>query len=154
MLLGEPYTRQLAGELRELRFYCSAERIRITYWIAPERQIIMLTAFAKTRKRETAEITWAGQAMARCQQEADTRRADRPVAVAAQRRRPRCRSPRCRRAAGGRTRPAAGRGCGGSPGSAPEPGATGPAGRPHLSARYLGSNPLLRRADFVPSGIE
>ena len=31
-LLGEPYTRQLSGKLRELRFYCGGERIRITYW--------------------------------------------------------------------------------------------------------------------------
>jgi hypothetical protein len=34
VLLGEPYTRQLSGKLRELRFYCGGERIRISYWIA------------------------------------------------------------------------------------------------------------------------
>ena len=28
VLLGEPYTRQLSGKLRELRFYCGGERIR------------------------------------------------------------------------------------------------------------------------------
>lgn len=28
-LLGEPYTRQLAGKLRELRFFCGGERTRI-----------------------------------------------------------------------------------------------------------------------------
>jgi len=60
-LLGEPYTRQLSGKLRELRFYCGGERIRITYWIAPGRRIIALTVFAKTRMHESAEIRRAGQ---------------------------------------------------------------------------------------------
>src|SRR5260370_38689422 len=66
VLLGEPSTRQLSGKLRELRFYCGAERIRITYWIAPGRRILMLTVFAKTKMRETAQIARARQAMARC----------------------------------------------------------------------------------------
>jgi len=71
-LLGEPYTRQLAGKLRELRFYCGGERIRITYWIAPGRRIIALTVFAKTRMRESAEISRAARALARCQREGHT----------------------------------------------------------------------------------
>jgi hypothetical protein len=71
-LLGEPYTRQLDGKLRELRFYCGGERIRITYWIAPGRRIIALTVFAKTRMRETAEIARALKALARCQRERHT----------------------------------------------------------------------------------
>jgi hypothetical protein len=65
VLLGEPYT----GKLRELRFYCGGERVRITYWIAPQRRIIALTVFAKTRMRESAEIARASRAMARCQRE-------------------------------------------------------------------------------------
>jgi len=72
VLLGEPYTRQLAGKLRELRFFCGGERTRITYWIAPGRRIIALTVFAKTRMRESAEISRAARAMARCQQEGHT----------------------------------------------------------------------------------
>jgi hypothetical protein len=71
-LLGEPYTRQLSGKLRELRFYCGGERIRITYWIAPGRRIIALTVFAKTRMRESAEIARAAKAMAACQREGHT----------------------------------------------------------------------------------
>jgi hypothetical protein len=71
-LLGEPYTRQLSGKLRELRFYCGGERIRITYWIAPGRRIIALTVFAKTKMCESAEISRAARAMARCQQEGHT----------------------------------------------------------------------------------
>jgi hypothetical protein len=72
VLLGEPYTRQLSGKLRELRFYCGGERIRISYWIASGRRIIALTVFAKTRMRETAEIARATAAMARCQAEGHT----------------------------------------------------------------------------------
>ncbi len=75
-LLGEPYTRQLAGKLWELRFYCGGERIRITYWIAPGRRIIALTVFAKTRMRESAEVSRAIRAMARCQQEGHTAEED------------------------------------------------------------------------------
>jgi len=71
-LLGEPYTRQLSGKLRELRFYCGGERVRVTYWIAPGRRIIALTVFTKTKMRETAEIARAEAAMARCQREAHT----------------------------------------------------------------------------------
>jgi hypothetical protein len=71
-LLGEPYTRQLAGKLRELRFYCGGQRMRISYWIAPGRRIIMLTVFTKTKMRETAEIERAAEAMARCRRERHT----------------------------------------------------------------------------------
>jgi Phage derived protein Gp49-like (DUF891) len=67
--LDDPYTRQLVGKLRELRFYCSGERIRITYWIAPGRRIIALTVFTKTRMRESAEVGRAERALARCQRE-------------------------------------------------------------------------------------
>jgi hypothetical protein len=69
VLLGEPYTRQLDGKLRELRFYCGGQRMRISYWMAPGRRIIMLTVFTKTKMRETAEIDRAAEAMARCQRE-------------------------------------------------------------------------------------
>lgn len=71
-LLGEPYTRQLSGKLRELRFYCGGQRVRVSYWIAPGRRIIMLTVFTKTRMRETGEVERAAAAMARCQAEAHT----------------------------------------------------------------------------------
>lgn len=72
VLLDEPYTRQLDGKLRELRFYCGGDRVRVTYWIASGRRIIMLTVFPKTRMREFAEVERARQAMKRCQSEAHT----------------------------------------------------------------------------------
>ncbi|MEV0166012.1 type II toxin-antitoxin system RelE/ParE family toxin [Nonomuraea fuscirosea] len=45
VLLDEPYTRQLRGKLRELRFHLCGEAVRITYWIAPGRRIVTLTVF-------------------------------------------------------------------------------------------------------------
>ena len=64
--LGEPYTRQLRGNLRELRFYTGRERYRIAYYIATGRRIILLTVFKKSRQRETEEIDRAEVAMQRC----------------------------------------------------------------------------------------
>ncbi len=72
VLLGEPYTRQLDGKLRELRFHLVRDAVRITYWIGSGRRIILLTVFRKTRMRETAEIERAVRAMSLCIAEAHT----------------------------------------------------------------------------------
>ena len=69
-LLGEPYTKQLDGKLRELRFHLERQPVRITYWIASERRIILLTVFQKTRMRDQREVDRARQALARCIDEA------------------------------------------------------------------------------------
>jgi hypothetical protein len=71
-LLGEPYTRQLDGKLRELRFHLEGEAVRVTYWIASGRRIVLLTAFRKTRMRERREVWRARVAMRRCVVEAHT----------------------------------------------------------------------------------
>jgi predicted nucleotidyltransferase len=63
---GEPYTRQLDGKLRELRFYLDRQATRITYWVAPGRRIVLLTIFRKTRMREHGEISRARRVLARC----------------------------------------------------------------------------------------
>ncbi|MGV9775306.1 type II toxin-antitoxin system RelE/ParE family toxin [Streptosporangium sp. NPDC003464] len=65
-LLGEPYTKQLDGKLRELRFHLDELAMRITYWIAPGRRIVLLTVFHKTRVRDDREIDRARRAMRRC----------------------------------------------------------------------------------------
>jgi hypothetical protein len=65
-LLGEPYTRQLDGKLRELRFHLEGRAVRVTYWIASGRRIVLLTVFEKNRMRETAEVARARRALARC----------------------------------------------------------------------------------------
>jgi hypothetical protein len=69
-LLGEPYTKQLDGKLRELRFYLERQAVRVTYWIASDKRIIMLTVFHKTRMRDEREVDRARRALARCVDEA------------------------------------------------------------------------------------
>ena len=66
--LGRPYTRQLRGALWELRFYLgpTGNAVRITYYIATGRRIILLTVFRKQRQRERAEIDRAIRAMGTC----------------------------------------------------------------------------------------
>lgn len=74
--LGEPYTRQLRGKLRELRFYLGRERVRVSYYIASGRRIVLLTVFRKTRQREEAKIDRAEAAMRRCIAEGHTAEED------------------------------------------------------------------------------
>ncbi|MEE1785047.1 type II toxin-antitoxin system RelE/ParE family toxin [Streptomyces sp. SP17BM10] len=57
-LPGEPYTRQ--------------PDMRITYWIASGRRIVLLTAFRKTRMREAAEVDRARRTPRRCMTEQHT----------------------------------------------------------------------------------
>ncbi|MGI9032520.1 MAG: type II toxin-antitoxin system RelE/ParE family toxin [Acidimicrobiales bacterium] len=64
--LRAPFSRQLRGKLRELRFYLGRAQTRITYYIATGRRIVLLTVFAKTRPRERAEIDRAWGVMQRC----------------------------------------------------------------------------------------
>lgn len=68
-LLDEPFTRQLQGPVRELRFMLHGRNIRITYWIATGRRIVLLTVFAKTQRREPREIARAMRAYQRCIEE-------------------------------------------------------------------------------------
>lgn len=72
VLLTEPYSCQLAGKLRELRFFMGREQVRITYFIAAGRPIVLLTVFRKTRRQERAEIRRAIAAMQRCISEGHT----------------------------------------------------------------------------------
>jgi phage-related protein len=67
--LREPFTRQLDGKLRELRFYLDRQPTRISYYIATGRIIVLLTVFTKTKPRERAEIDRARRAMKRCVEE-------------------------------------------------------------------------------------
>jgi hypothetical protein len=62
-LLGEPHTRQLVGKLRELRTALDQTQVRISYFIATERRIVLLTVFRKQRPRERREVLRAQRAM-------------------------------------------------------------------------------------------
>lgn len=68
-LLDEPYSRQLGGKLRELRFYLGRDHQRISYYLATGQRAILLTVFRKQRGRERAEIERAQRAMERCLRE-------------------------------------------------------------------------------------
>lgn len=68
-MLGEPYSRHLGGNLRELRFTMDGSAVRITYWLAPDRCVVLLTVFRKTRQREWAEVERARRAQKVCQVE-------------------------------------------------------------------------------------
>ncbi len=70
--LGEPFTRQLRGKLRELRFSLDRRRVRITYYIASGRRIVLLTVFVKAQRQERREIDRAEKAMQRCIAEGHT----------------------------------------------------------------------------------
>jgi mRNA-degrading endonuclease RelE of RelBE toxin-antitoxin system len=72
--LSEPYARYLGDGLRELRFSLGHDgnAVRLTYWLASERRIVLLTVFRKTRMREDAEVDRAKQARKVCEAEHHT----------------------------------------------------------------------------------
>jgi hypothetical protein len=69
--VGEPKSRSLGEGLRELRFHLDGNAVRVPYWLAPGRRIVLLTVFRKTRMREEAEVKRAKQAKALCEAEHD-----------------------------------------------------------------------------------
>lgn len=71
-LFDEPFTRQLDGKLRALRFCLGGRPTRITYWIASNVRIILLTVFVKTRQRERREVDRASRAYQQCVAERHT----------------------------------------------------------------------------------
>lgn len=64
VLLTEPHSRQLRGKLRELRFTLDGRSVRITYFVAPGRRIILLTVFEKEQRQERRQIERAARRMA------------------------------------------------------------------------------------------
>lgn len=65
--LGEPYSKHLQGAVRELRFHLGRSAWRVTYWLAPRQRVVLLTAFRKTRDRETNEVNRAIAAQRICE---------------------------------------------------------------------------------------
>lgn len=67
--LGEPYARHLGDGVRELRPTLDGAAIRITYWLCPNRTVVLLTVFRKTKLREDAEVHRAVLAKKVCEAE-------------------------------------------------------------------------------------
>jgi phage-related protein len=67
--LSMPYVRSLGGGLRELRFHLRDEQRRITFWVAPDRRIVLLTTFRRQRQNERREVERAHNVLKRLQQE-------------------------------------------------------------------------------------
>lgn len=66
VLLDEPYTRQLSGKLRELRFNLGDVAQRISYFFRSDGRVVLLTVFRKQRRQERREIARAQRAMEKC----------------------------------------------------------------------------------------
>ena len=64
--LGEPYSRHLSGKTRELRFQLERDVVRISYWLAPGKRVVLLTVFRKTRQVERVEVARAVAAQQAC----------------------------------------------------------------------------------------
>ena len=55
------------GKVRELRFHLQRQQVRITYWLAPGKRVILLTMFYKTQRSEVAEVERAFIAKKDCE---------------------------------------------------------------------------------------
>jgi len=64
--LGEPYARYLGDGVRELRPTLDGAPMRVTYWLNPNRTVVLLTVFRKTKMREDAEVQRAKSAQKTC----------------------------------------------------------------------------------------
>ena len=67
--LGEPSSRHLGGKVCELRIHLQRQQVRITYWLAPGRRVVLLTVFYKTQRSETTEVDRALVAQKECEAE-------------------------------------------------------------------------------------
>ena len=67
--LGGPWSDHLEGPVRELRLRFRDIAPRITYWFTPNRTIVLLTIFRKTRQHDQAQIDRAVRAQKVCESE-------------------------------------------------------------------------------------
>lgn len=74
--LRMPASRTLGGGLLELRFDIHPASWRVTYYFAPDRRIVLLTAFRKQRQNERHEVARARRAMNLCIVEGHTAEED------------------------------------------------------------------------------
>ncbi|WP_345039617.1 type II toxin-antitoxin system RelE/ParE family toxin [Streptomyces sannanensis] len=67
--LGGPWADHLDGQVWELRLRFRDIAPRITYWIKPNRTIVLLTVFRKTKQHDQAQIDRAVRAQKLCESE-------------------------------------------------------------------------------------
>lgn len=67
--LGGPWSDHLEGQVWELRVRLAQLPFRVTYWCRPDRTIVMLTVFHKTRQHDQRQIDRAVRAQQVCERD-------------------------------------------------------------------------------------
>lgn len=70
--LRMPHSRSLGAGLYELRFDLGRSAVRVAYFFASHRRVVLLTVFRKQRTNERHEVGRARRAMERCIAEGHT----------------------------------------------------------------------------------
>ena len=65
--LGGPWSDHLEGAVWELRVRLHRLAVRVTYWCRPDRTIVLLTVFRKTRQHDQRQIDRAVRAQQVCE---------------------------------------------------------------------------------------
>jgi hypothetical protein len=65
--LGGPWSDHLDGQVWELRLRLAGVAVRVTYWCRPDRVIVLLTVFRKTRQHDQRQIDRAVRAQQACE---------------------------------------------------------------------------------------
>jgi hypothetical protein len=65
--LGGPWSDHLEGSVWELRIRLRGAAVRVTYWCTPDRKIVLLTVFRKTRQHDQRQINRAVRAQKLCE---------------------------------------------------------------------------------------
>ncbi len=67
--LGGPWSDHLEGPVWELRVRLRDVAARLAYWCTPDRRIVLLTVFRKTRQHEQRQIDRAVRAQRTCERD-------------------------------------------------------------------------------------
>jgi len=67
--LGGPWSDHLEGSVWELRVRLRDVAARVTYWCTPDRRIVLLTAFRKTKQHDQRQIDRAVRAQKICERD-------------------------------------------------------------------------------------
>ena len=67
--LGGPWSDHLEGSVWELRIRLHQVAVRVTYWCRPDRTIVLLTVFRKTRQHDQRQIDRAVRVQQICERD-------------------------------------------------------------------------------------